>query len=104
MVDITGALSNIDLTKILPSSGDLLNNLALGAATSVVLAGVKSQAGQAALDPLGLFHRNDPAPQVAQANNPSVVIGPTVTASAFAMLPPATQAQLTASGVHIIAG
>lgn len=97
MVDVSSVLSNVNLNALLPSSGEILNNLALGAATSVVLAGIKTSAGKDALDPLGLFHGKE-------SNNPSAVVGPTITASAFAMLPPATQAQLTASGVHIIAG
>jgi hypothetical protein len=86
------------LSTLIPSSTDIISNVALGAATSVVLAGLKSSAGESALDPLGLFHSVQPA------NNPNAVVGPTITASAFAALPAATQAQLTASGVHIIAG
>lgn len=89
-----------DLGSYLPSGNALMQNIALGAATSVVLAGLKSNAGKDALDPLGIFHGN----QQQQANNPSAVVGPTITASAFAALPAATQAQLTAAGVHIVAG
>lgn len=96
MVDVANVLSNVNLNSLLPSSTDVLNNIALGAATSVVLAGIKTSAGQQALDPLGLF----PHP----SNNPNAVQGATITASAFASLAPAAQAQLTASGVHIIAG
>jgi len=84
--------------SLIPSSADILQNVALGAATSVVLAGMKSSAGQDAIDPLGLFHKDAPA------NNPNAVVGPTITASAFATMAPAVQAQLAASGVHIIAG
>lgn len=86
------------LGNLIPSSSDILQNVALGAATSVVLAGMKSSAGQDAIDPLGLFHQHAPA------NNPNAMVGPTVTASAFAAMPPATQAQLAAAGVHIVAG
>ena|SRR5438874_13009479 len=90
-----GLVSN--LGSLLPSQESIIQNVALGAATSVVIAGLKSDSGKNALDPLGLFHGRE-------ANNPSSVVGPTVTASAFASLPPATQAQLAASGVHIVAG
>jgi hypothetical protein len=48
-----------------------------------------------------LFH-HDPAPTA--ANNPNVVIGPTVTASAFAALPPATQQMMMSNGAHVVAG
>jgi hypothetical protein len=96
-----GALTS-NLGSLVPSGTDIMQNLALGAATSVVLAGVKSQSGQDALDPLQLFHKQ-PAP-IAPTNNPAVTVGPTITASAFAQLPATAQAQLTASGVHIIAG
>jgi hypothetical protein len=97
MVALTGVVS--DLTNLIPSSSDILNQVILGAGTSVVLAGLKSQAGQSALDPLGLFHK-----ETAPANNPNAIVGPTITASAFAALPAATQTQLTAAGVHIVAG
>ena len=84
------------LASYMPSGNALIQNLALGAATSVVVAGMKSDAGKAAIDPLGLF----PHP----ANNPAAVSGASITASAFAALPAAVQAQLTAAGVHIVAG
>ena len=90
-----GSLTNA-LSSYMPSGSALIQNLALGAATSVVVAGIKSDAGKQAMDPLGLF----PHP----ANNPNVVTGATITASAFAALPAAAQAQLTAAGVHIVAG
>jgi hypothetical protein len=98
-----GSLTS-NIGSLLPSGSQLAENIALGAATSVVLAGVKSQGGQDALDPLHLFHKDAPPATPTQLNNPNVVIGPTITASAFASLPPATQAQLAASGVHIVAG
>lgn len=91
------ALSS-SLGSLIPSSSDVIQNVALGAATSIVLAGIKSSAGQDAIDPLGLFHKDAPA------NNPNAVVGPTVTASAYAAMPAAVQAQLAASGVHIVAG
>lgn len=95
-VNLTGVVG--DLTNLIPSSQDIVQNVILGAGTSVVLAGLKSQAGGDAIDPLHLFHQNAPN------NNPNAVIGPTITASAFAALPPGSQQQLAASGVHIVAG
>jgi hypothetical protein len=102
-LDLT-SLSSLtsSLGALVPNSSDILQNVALGAATSVVMAGMKSQAGADALDPLQLFHKD--APQVSPANNPNAVVGATITASAFAALPAGTQAQLTAAGVHIVAG
>ena len=85
-----------NLSALLPSPDALLQNLALGAAGSVVMAGIKSSAGQSALDPLGLFHGREPA------SNPNAIVGATVTSAAFAALPPASQAQLVAAGVHIL--
>lgn len=98
------ALGPINLGAILPSTSDIATNLALGAATSVVLAGVKSNAGQDALDPLHLFHHDAPPPTPAQVNNPNVVVGPTATASALGALSPQGQAQFWASGGHLVAG
>jgi len=93
-----------DVTNLIgglaPSAPEIVQNIALGAATSVVLSGIKAQMAGGALDPLGLFTKSNTAP----ANNPNAVTGATVTASAFAALPAATQAQLTAAGVHIVAG
>ncbi|SRR6266567_1899615 len=85
-----------NLSALLPSPDALMQNLALGAAGSVVMAGLKSSSGKDALDPLGLFHGKEPAA------NPNAVVGATITAAAFAALPPGTQAQLTAAGVHIL--
>ena len=81
-----------------PSASDIVQNLALGAATSVVVSGIKAQMSGGALDPLGLFK------QAAPANNPNAIAGATITASAFSALSAATQSQLIASGVHIVAG
>lgn len=86
------------LSSMIPDSSSILSNIALGAATSVVVAGFKSSQGQDALDPLHLFHKDAPA------NNPNAVVGATITSSAFAALPATTQTTLIASGVHIVAG
>lgn len=99
-VALTGIVS--DLTNLIPSSSDLIQQMIIGAGASVVLAGVKTGAGQDALDPLHLFHK-DPAP-VAPTNNPNMVVGASITASAFAAMPAASQTALLAAGVHIVAG
>lgn len=98
MVDVTQLLSGLNLSAIMPTGNELLNNLVAGAAGTVVLAGLKSQAGQDALDPLHLVHK-DPAAGAAS----STVIGKSITAAAFASLPAASQAQILAAG-YVIAG
>jgi hypothetical protein len=94
------SLSNLqsNLTSLLPTSGDILQNLAVGAGASVVMAGLKSGAGQDAIDPLHLFHSATPA------NNPNAVIGPTASASAFTQMGPQGQAAFLAAGGHVVAG
>lgn len=95
-VNLTGVLS--DLSSAIPSSNDVLQQVLVGAGASVVLAGLKTNAGMDAIDPLHIIHKDTPN------NNPNNVVGPTITASAFGALPPAAQAQVLASGVHIVAG
>ena len=95
-VNFTGVVG--DLTNLIPSSTDHMQQVAIGAGASVVLAGLKSSAGMDAIDPLHIIHKDAPN------NNPNNIVGATVTASAFAALPPAAQASLSASGVHIVAG
>lgn len=95
-VNLTGIVG--DVTNLIPSSTDVLQQVIVGAGASVVLAGLKTSAGADAIDPLHIFHKDSPN------NNPNNIIGPTITASAFSALPPATQAQLAASGVHIVTG
>ena len=102
-LDLTTAISGLNLGSLIPSSSDIVQNVALGAASSVVLAGLKAQAGSGALDPLGLFPQQHAAP-IAATNNPAVASGATITASAFAQLPGNIQLQLTTAGVHIVAG
>ena len=96
MVDFSGILTNIQLPAI--SGNDILNNLALGAITSAVSLGIQAKLQQDAPGLVDLVKGRTQAP-----NAPSAV-GATITSSAFAALPPATQAQLVASGVHIIQG
>lgn len=95
-------LANVEstLSSLVPNTNDVLQSIAVSAASGVVLAGLKQQIGAGALDPLGLFSKSG----AAQANNPSAVVGPTVTASAFSALTPAAQAAVLAAGGHIVAG
>jgi len=95
-----------DITAILPSTNDILQQVALSAATGVVIAGIKNQAGNGSLDPLGLFH---PAASAAPAPapvavTPTVVPHTAVASSVWATLSPSDKAMLTASGVSIVAG
>jgi hypothetical protein len=93
---LSGLTSN--LSQLVPDSNTILQNVAVSAASGIVLAGLKSQVGSGALDPLGIFHG------AAASNNPSAVVGPTITASAFSSLTPAAQSSFLAAGGHIIAG
>lgn len=87
-----------NVAGLLPNQTDVLQGVVTSAAAGVVLSGLKAQMGNGALDPLGLFANTHPA------NNPNAVVGPTITASAYAALPAAAQASLVAGGVHIVAG
>ena len=97
-VDLSGIVSS--LASAMPNQTDVLNNVMISAASGVLLAGLKTQVGNGALDPIGLFHGNTVTP----ANNPNNTVGPTITASAFASLPAAAQTQMLAAGVHVVAG
>ena len=97
------SLSNLtsQLGGLLPSGSTIIEGLITGAAVSTVTKGLQA-GGASSLDPLGLFPK---APGVtASTNNPNVTSGPTITASAFASLPAASQASLLAAGAHIISG
>jgi len=85
-----------DVTSLLPSQTGIIQDLAASAAAGVILSGLKAQSVN--LDPLGLFHNTT------AANNPNAAVGPTITASAFSSLPPASQASFLAAGGHIVAG
>ena len=98
---ISGLTAN--LGSLLPSGSQIMENVLVGAAGSVVLKGLQA-GGANVLDPLGLFPHPGAAPTVAATNNPAVVSGPTITASAFASLDPVSKGSLTAAGVHIVAG
>ena len=87
--------------SLLPSGSQIMENVLVGAAGSVVLKGLQA-GGASVLDPLGLFPKTS-AP-VAATNNPAVVSGPTITASAFASLDSASKGALLAAGAHIVQG
>lgn len=88
--------------SFVPSSDAMVQNVVQSAAVGVVIAGLKAQLGNGALDPLGILPKAAVTP--ASANHPDVTAGATITASAFSALPAASQAMLAASGVHIVAG
>jgi len=96
--DFSGIVSGV--AAAVPNQTDIINNVLISAASGVVLAGLKQQVGNGSLDPIGLFHGNTVTP----ANNPNNTVGPTITASAFASLPAASQTTLLAAGAHIVAG
>lgn len=98
MIALTGIVS--DLTSLVPSSSDLINQVIVGAGASVVLAGLKSNAGQDAVDPFHIFHH--PAPTDGTAGGVSTVVGKSITASALAALPASTQAQVLQQGYVIL--
>ena len=80
------------LGQVLPSTNELANQVALGAATSVVLAGLKSQAGLDAVDPLHIFHKD----------GSSTVVGKTIPASALATLSADQIKALSAEGYSFV--
>ena len=82
-----------NLGGLMPTGNQIVENVLLGAASNVVLKGLSGSG----LLPI-------PIPGQSANNNPNVVAGPTITASAYAVLPASAQAQLMAAGVHIVAG
>ena len=91
-VALTGILS--DLSSAIPSSSDVLQQVLVGAGASVVLAGLKTNAGLDAIDPLHIIHKD----------GSSTVVGKTIASSAFSALSPAAQVQIMAAGYTIVAG
>src|SRR5271169_5590350 len=96
-VALTGVLS--DLASVLPSSSDLLQQVILGAGASVVLSGLKTNAGMDAVDPLHIIHK-DPA---TGAVTGSTVVGKSITSAAFNALSAPAQAAVLAAN-YVIAG
>lgn len=102
MVDITGAISG--LLGAMPNATEIGQQLALGAAVGVITSGIKAQVANGGLDPLGLRGLLPGSAPTSNQPVPASVGGPTITASAFSALSPASQASLAAAGVHIVAG
>lgn len=97
-LDISGTLTN--LVGALPTGQQVLQNVLLGAGTTVILSGLKSADGQNALDPLHLIFK--PAPAPAAAPSTAVVAPvPTATQAAFNAMTPAAQVQFLQLGGHI---
>lgn len=81
-----GALTGIlgDLGKVLPSQNDLANQLVTGAVGSVLMAGLKSQSGLDAIDPLHLIHPNGSQTVVGSRTTISAAVLATMPADARA--------------------
>ena len=94
--DFSGLVSG--LASAMPSQESVIQNVALSAASGVVLAGLKQQVGSGALDPIGLFHGNS----VSATNNPNNITGPTATAAALNGMTGAAQAAFFAAGGHVV--
>jgi hypothetical protein len=105
----------LNLTGILGDAGNLLGsvsgqdiaqNLILGAGTTLILSGMKSGAGQDALDPLHWFHHTPVPTAAAPAPAPisGVVQGNVVRMSAWMALTKDQQAMFQAMNYTIIPG
>ncbi len=77
-----------------------MQQVLLGAGASVVLAGLKTNAGVDAVDPLHIFHH--PAAADGAPGGTSSVVGKSITAAALGALPAATQAQILQQGYVIL--
>jgi hypothetical protein len=103
-VNLTGIFG--DMAGLLPSSGDILQQVIIGAGAGVVLAGLKSNAGLDSIDPLHLIPRHAvPATTTTPAVPAGVtaVVGKSISAAAFASLTPAIQDRIMSQG-YVIAG
>lgn len=83
---ILGQLQSINL-------GDIASQMAIGAIATAGLAGVTSQAGQNALDPLHLVHKD---------GSQTAVGGKTISAAVFNGMDATGRAQILAAGYSII--
>lgn len=96
-VNLTGILG--DLSSALPSTQDVLQNVLVGAGASVVLAGLKTNAGLDAIDPLHIIHKD------ANGNATSTVVGgKSITVSAFNALDQASKTAILAAGYVVVPG
>ena len=103
--NLTGVFG--DLGNLVPSTGDILNNVLAGVAGTVIISGLKSDTGQSALDPMNLFHHAATPATATSPATPSVtgaVNGPVMTMSAFLALTPANQQMVQAMKYTIIPG
>jgi hypothetical protein len=96
-LNLTGAFSDMGNLLGSVSGQNIAENLLLGAGTTLILSGAKTDAGQDAVDPLHWFHHKD-------TGNSGVVQGPVMVASQFAKLDPATQQTLLNAHYTIIPG
>ena len=107
-LNLTGVFSDIGNLAGSFSGQDLLNSVIAGAAGTVVLSGLQTQAGQNAVDPLHIFIHNPAGSAAGGANNPpavsGVVQGQVMTMSKFLSLSPDNQKVIQAMGYTIIPG
>ena len=98
MAGILDILNPANISAALPANftTDLASNIALGAASTVVLSGLKSAAGQDALDPLHIFHKD------ASGASMQTTVGKSISASAYAALPQADKDAVRAAGYNIV--
>jgi hypothetical protein len=96
-VVLTGILS--DLSSVIPSSSDILQQLIIGAGTGVLLSGLKTQAGMDAIDPLHIIHKDQQG--VVQG---TTVTGKTIPQSLWAQMTADQQKQLAGQGYVTVAG
>lgn len=97
-VVLTGILS--DLSSVIPSSSDVLQQLMIGAGASVVLAGLKTNAGMDAIDPLHIIHKD---PNTGTVTG-TTVTGKTVPQSLWALMSAQQQQELAGLGYTTVAG
>ena len=111
MVDLVSAVTStvgnlIGATGATTASSvvqEMVTNVALGAASSAILAAVQHPDVQKALNPLGLTLPGvAPAPAATPAAAP--VAAKTIVASVFGTLPPASQTLMLSEGYSVIAG
>ena len=115
MVDLVSAVTStvgnlIGATGATTASSvvqEMVTNVALGAASSAILAAVQHPDVQKALNPLGLTLPGvAPAPAATPAAAPvaAPVAAKTIVASVFGTLPPASQTLMLSEGYSVIAG
>ena len=87
------------ILSAMPSASAIASNVATGAIGTLILSGLQSTGGQNALDPLHLIFKPNTT-TVTPASTTTAPV-PTISAAAFASLPPATQQMLLTQGAHI---